>query len=206
MPERDSHLAPGVAGAELSVRVLLILGFANLLADGFSMAAANFLSTKTEQDQYLHFQTQQKENIKTDPKQYIEPIKRHFQHEGLQGELLEQAVTATISKPDNRHAIFVGSEFGKTVTRRSAWKSSISTFVSFLLFGFVPLVPFVLGLPRSFYTASVMTALMFVLIGSLRSRWSSRQWWQSGLVTLFVGGIAALLAFVVGALLHQVIG
>ncbi len=33
----------GVVGANLSVRIILILGFANLVADGFSMGASNFL-------------------------------------------------------------------------------------------------------------------------------------------------------------------
>jgi VIT1/CCC1 family predicted Fe2+/Mn2+ transporter len=34
----------GVVGAELSSRVILILGFANLVAGGFSMGASNFLA------------------------------------------------------------------------------------------------------------------------------------------------------------------
>ena len=40
----------GVAGAELSSVVVIILGFANLLADGFSMAASNYLARKSEND------------------------------------------------------------------------------------------------------------------------------------------------------------
>ena len=37
----------GVVGADLSLRVILILGFANLVADGFSMGASNFLSRRS---------------------------------------------------------------------------------------------------------------------------------------------------------------
>ncbi len=44
----------GVLGANMSPRVILILGAANLLADGFSMAAANYSSTRTEIDEYEH--------------------------------------------------------------------------------------------------------------------------------------------------------
>jgi VIT1/CCC1 family predicted Fe2+/Mn2+ transporter len=40
----------GVVGANLSERVILILGFANLLADGFSMGASNFLSRRSYAD------------------------------------------------------------------------------------------------------------------------------------------------------------
>lgn len=38
----------GVVGASLSTRVILILGFANLLADGFSMGASNVLARRSE--------------------------------------------------------------------------------------------------------------------------------------------------------------
>lgn len=39
----------GVAGAQLDPRIVLILGFANLLADGFSMGASNFLSIRSDE-------------------------------------------------------------------------------------------------------------------------------------------------------------
>ncbi|MAG16401.1 hypothetical protein CMO88_05065 [Candidatus Woesearchaeota archaeon] len=41
-------IVAGAAGANLSSSIVLILGFANLFADGFSMAASNYLSTKTK--------------------------------------------------------------------------------------------------------------------------------------------------------------
>jgi len=47
-------IVSGVAGAGLSPVVVLILGFANLFADGFSMAASNFLGTRAEHDDYKY--------------------------------------------------------------------------------------------------------------------------------------------------------
>lgn len=44
----------GAAGANLGVRVIIILGFANVFADGFSMAVGSFLSEKSEQDLAIH--------------------------------------------------------------------------------------------------------------------------------------------------------
>lgn len=40
----------GAAGAGLSSAVIVILGFANLMADGFSMGASSYLSAKSERD------------------------------------------------------------------------------------------------------------------------------------------------------------
>jgi VIT1/CCC1 family predicted Fe2+/Mn2+ transporter len=40
----------GAVGASLSSAIILIMGFANLIADGFSMAVANYFSTKSESE------------------------------------------------------------------------------------------------------------------------------------------------------------
>lgn len=40
----------GAAGAGLSSKIIVILGFANLIADGFSMGASSYLSAKSKRD------------------------------------------------------------------------------------------------------------------------------------------------------------
>lgn len=52
----------GAAGANLGVRVILILGFANVLADGFSMAVGSYLSEKSDQDLSIHKGESKKED------------------------------------------------------------------------------------------------------------------------------------------------
>ncbi|MGH9856666.1 MAG: VIT1/CCC1 transporter family protein, partial [Acidobacteriota bacterium] len=40
----------GATGANFSVKVILVLGFANLIADGFSMSVGSYLSTESEHE------------------------------------------------------------------------------------------------------------------------------------------------------------
>ncbi|ELZ94313.1 VIT1/CCC1 transporter family protein [Haloferax sulfurifontis] len=40
----------GVAGASLSPGIVIVLGFANLFADGFSMGMSNYLAERSEED------------------------------------------------------------------------------------------------------------------------------------------------------------
>jgi len=47
----------GVIGASLSPSIVLILGFANLISDGFSMGVGNYLATKT---QYEYIENERK--------------------------------------------------------------------------------------------------------------------------------------------------
>jgi len=51
----------------------------------------------------------------------------------------------------------------------------------------------------------ILTGAIFFIIGSVKSRWSTISWWRSGISTLFVGGIAAGLAYAVGVFLKNLV-
>src|SRR5688500_13819809 len=57
----------GVVGAHLSPTIIVILGIANLLGDGFSMAASNYLGTRTERQEAEALRAQEERHIQTDP-------------------------------------------------------------------------------------------------------------------------------------------
>ncbi len=57
---------------------------------------------------------------------------------------------------------------------------------------------------RLFTSATVLTGIVFFLIGSAKSRWSTASWWSSGLATLAIGASAAGLAYFVGVLLKGI--
>src|SRR3990167_9786712 len=79
----------GVVGGQLSPLVILILGFANLIADGFSMATSNYLGTKSELEQYQHYKAIEAKHIEITPDGEREEIRQIFQNKGLTGEILE---------------------------------------------------------------------------------------------------------------------
>ena len=57
----------GVAGAHLSKWIIIALGFANLFADGFSMAASNYLGTKAEHDDWRRLERIENRHIDEAP-------------------------------------------------------------------------------------------------------------------------------------------
>ena len=93
-------------------------------------------------------------------------------------------------------------EYGLPREVRSEWLAGVSTFAAFVLCGALPLVPFVIGQTDAFSTSAVLTGLVFFLIGSIKARWSTIPWWRSGITTLAVGAIAAVLAYSAGTLLR----
>ena len=196
-------VAAGVAGASLSPRIVLILGFANLLADGFSMAVANYSGTKTEREQYERLIAIEHKHIAAIPDGEREEIRQIFAKKGFHGEDLERAVR-TISADEARWAqTMVLEEYGLAPLARSPVKAALCTFGAFALFGSIPLVPYLAG--GGLLASGIATSVAFLLIGSLKSRWSVRSAWRSGLETLAIGGVAAGLAYIAGGVLASML-
>lgn len=193
----------GVAGAELSPVVILILGTANLIADGFSMAASNFLGTRAELDDYQRLEKIERVHISQEPEGEREEVRQIYRDKGFEGEELEKAVELITADNDRWVKTMLVEEYGLPSEIRSAWKAALSTFSAFSLCGLVPLLPYLLGLQRSFLISSILTAATFFIIGSVKSKWSTRSWFRSAMETLLVGGLAAGLAYGVGVMLKE---
>src|ERR671918_524867 len=188
----------GIVGAELSNRVVLILGVANLVADGFSMAASNYSGTKTEHEEQAHLRAIEERHIDAVPAGEREEIRQIFRGKGFRGRDLERAVDVITADRDRWLDTMLAEEYGLPKAVRSPLKAAASTFVSFVLCGAVPLMPFLVESPAMFQVSIVMTAMVFFLIGSAKSRWSPVSWWRSGTETLAIGLGAAALAFLIG--------
>ena len=93
-------IVAGVVGAGLASNIILILGLANLLADGFSMAASNYTGTKTEVDKLARYRDIEKRHIKVEPDGEREEIRQIMQGKGLEEPALTAAVKAMTSSED----------------------------------------------------------------------------------------------------------
>jgi VIT1/CCC1 family predicted Fe2+/Mn2+ transporter len=188
----------GVVGASLSAGVVVILGIANLLADGFSMAAANYTGTKAEHDEYEQLRHMEERHIALVPEGEREEIRQIFRAKGFKGEALEAAVGVITNHRERWIDTMMAEEHGMPAQVRSPLKAALYTFAAFVLFGSVPLIPYVLMLDEPELPSTVMTGFAFFGIGSLRSHWSPTPWWRAGLETFAIGMLAAGVAYLVG--------
>ena len=195
-------IVSGVVGAQLSPGVIVILGAANLIADGFSMAASNYLATRAEHEEFHYAKAVEHRHIEVAPEGEREEVRQILRLRGLQGDLLEGAVEAITADRDRWVETMLRDEYGLPASVRSPMRAAASTFSAFLICGLVPVLPFIARLPGAFWVAAATTGLVFALIGALKSRWSIRPWWRSGLETLAIGGGAAVVAYGIGAWLR----
>lgn len=193
----------GVVGGQLSPLVILILGFANLLADGFSMASSNYLGTKSELEQQQHYKAIEAKHIAITPYGEKDEVRQIFRNKGLKGDALENVVNAITANKPLWINTMLQEEYGLPVVIRSPHKAALYTFIAFILFGLVPLLPYVLNFSTPFFWSCFLTGLVFFSIGSIKSHWSLHSWLYSGIETLIIGAVTAALAYFIGLLLHS---
>ena len=195
-------IVAGAVGGELSTEVVLILGFANVMADGFSMAAGNFTSTKAEIEDFERLHRIEENHLAVDPEGEREEIRQIYALKGIGGEDLARLVRLVTGNRKLWLDTMMFEEYGVALARRSPLNAALATFLAFLAAGLVPLLPFLLGLPGAPVIATIATAVVFFVIGSLKSHWSPRGWVSCGLETLAIGIVAAVIALLIGAALR----
>ncbi|SDW72709.1 Predicted Fe2+/Mn2+ transporter, VIT1/CCC1 family [Ruegeria halocynthiae] len=195
-------IVAGVAGAGLSPFVIVALGLANVLADGFSMAAGNYSGTKAELDNIRRIRAIEERHISLYPGGERREVREILAQKGLSGRVLDQATDEITSDQDNWINLMIESEYGLGSVDPNPIKAAMATFLAFLVAGLIPLLPFLLSVEHAFATSAWMTGGMFFAIGAIKSRWSLAPWWRSGGETLLIGGLAAGIAYWVGSLFH----
>lgn len=199
----------GVAGAALPNHVALILGGANLLADGFSMAVGNYLGTQADRQLMEKVRRIEERHIDEIPEGEREEIRQIFAAKGFEGEVLERIVDVITHDRKRWVDTMVTEEFGLRLQSPSPSRAALTTFIAFVLAGAVPLVPFCIPMnvagPVRFLLSTAATAMTFFVIGFIKGRIVQRPGLRSGIETLAIGGVAAALAYVTGAALHSLL-
>lgn len=199
----------GVVGAGFSSVVALVLGSANLLADGFSMAVSNYEAITAERELAESVRREEHEHIEKIPAGEREEIRQIFMKKGFTGETLEDIVDTITSDRRLWVDTMMTEEHGLQTGGLSPFRSAMATFSAFLFVGAMPLLPFLATKLESnlqFTLSACLAGLMFFLIGSLKSLVFAKPVLRAGLGTLLTGGAAAALAFLTGYVLREIFG
>lgn len=198
-------IVTGAIGAGFSSTVVIVLGIANLLADGFSMAVSNYQGTKSEHELLDEARASEELQIERYPQGEQEEIRQIFKQKGFSGAVLEEIVTVITEDKNLWVDTMLTEELGFRLQAPDPLRAAIATFFAFLAVGLVPLLPFLLPLmsAESTFAASVIaTSVAFMGVGMGKGKMLNLPIFKSGLETLLVGGAAAGISYLVGYILQ----
>ncbi len=199
----------GAFGAGFPSSVAVVLGFANLIADGFSMAISNYESNTAKLEFNESVRKSEEKHINEIPEGELEEVRQIFRSKGFEGETLEMIVETISCDKDLWIETMLREEHGIDKAVSNPWLAAGTTFFAFVFVGTVPLIPFLIAtmqVQHQFMMSAGLAGGMFFLIGMLKSLMLAKPIFLSGLRTLLTGGTAAGLAFVVGYILREAFG
>jgi vacuolar iron transporter family protein len=200
----------GSAGADLSISVVLILGMANLFADGLSMAIGSYLSKKSERDNYLKHRRIEEWEIENLPDVEKKEIEEIYRAKGFEGDELKMVVNRITSNKEVWLDTMMKDELGMNLENKSPFRAGLSTLLSFVVAGAIPLIVYIFAYMGHmqldpFILSSIVTLLAFVLIGYIKTYVTQAGWFKSIAETLVLGAAAATVAYGLGDYLRGIL-
>jgi vacuolar iron transporter family protein len=195
----------GAVGANLDVSIIIILGFANLLADGFAMSIGAYLSAQSEKKLYQKHHNIEMTEVHYNPDEGRDEIRQIYAAKGFEGELLNQVVEVICSDKKVWVDEMMKHELEMQAQPKSSFMIGFATFLAFNLIGFIPLSVYLFSVIFSeehsdnlFLFSSIFTAIGFLLIGYMKAYVTEENRFRSITETLILGSIAAGLAYSAG--------
>lgn len=188
--------------SQTSIIVVLVFGFANLFADAFSMGVGNVLSILADKDVYKTERDKELYEIKNNKE--FEEMETLFilQKKGFTKDQA-QKITDLYSKNEDYWAEFMMRYELEIPTpeHENPILTGLATSGAFVMFGFIPLIPYILIEADSKFIISVIFAFIaLVLLGVLRWKLTTQSLIRAVGEIVLLGGAAAVIAYFVGTL------
>src|SRR5579885_925930 len=191
-------LAAGLSGAVDSTTIVVTAGFAEMAAGSISMGLGGYLAAKSDAEHYAREEMREYNEIATLPQAEKAEVKTILERYGLTP---EQAITVTreLSKRPKDYVDFMMRfelDLEKPNANR-AFKSALTIAVSYIAGGLIPLFPYLLmaSAKKALPISAIVTLSALLIFGYIKGRFTSIHPLRGAIQTMFIGGLAAMVAF-----------
>jgi len=189
-------LVAGVLGATATQQyhMVIVAGVAGLIADALSMGSSGYLAAKSEQEVYAHEIAMERDEIALMPEVERDELALLYEAKGMERETAQRLATEIMHDPERmlREQVQEELQIGEPnmSPMREAWLTGFATAIGAL----IPVLPFfVLNGHAAVITSFIISMASHFLVGALRSIFTGRGVFRSGLDMFVVGlGVAAI--------------
>lgn len=198
-----------VSGATQDRFPVLIAGIASGLAGIFSMAAGEYMSSRSQREIFEAQISGEREEVAERPGEAEAEMAYMFEEDGL-----PHADAATVAQVISRHPdvllkTMVEKELGVGIDEAhgSPLQGAMVMGAAFGLGAAVPIIPYiVLPVTAGLYASVIATALVLFGIGVVKARWTRRNPIRSGVEILALGTVAGIAGYFFGSILPPLLG
>nr|WP_030256339.1 VIT1/CCC1 transporter family protein [Streptomyces violens] len=199
-------LMTGVAGGSVSQQTIVITGLAGLAAGAFSMAAGEYTSVASQRELVQAELDIERRELRKHPKDEQAELAALYESRGVEPGLAREVAAQLSKDPEQALEIHAREELGVDPSDLpSPLVAAASSFGSFALGALLPVLPYLLG-ASALWPAVLLALLGLFACGAVVARVTARSWWYSGLRQLALGGAAAGVTYVLGALFGTAVG
>lgn len=196
-------LAAGLSGAVASSSIIVIAGFAEIVAGSIAMGLGGYLAGKTEIEHYSSELKREYAEVESVPEIEKQEVKDFFKNLGL-SEDMQQMATEEISKDKKQWVGFMMKfELGlEKPDSRRATNSALNIGISYAVGGVLPLAPYIFisnSREALVYSAMITLAALFIF-GYFKSKVTGVPVWAGAAKTMLIGAVAAGCAYMVALL------
>ena len=196
-------IVSGVAGytGGAASNLVLISGLAGMLASALSMGSGAFLATKSEREVYQAEIGREKREIEEDPEEEQEELALFYQLKGFTEEESRMLASRLAEKPEQFLRTLAHEELGLSEDSfPNPWVAAVSATISTALGAFIPIIPFFfLSGITAIIVAAIISLVAHFAVGAAKTLVTGRSWFNSGMEMTVVGGIEAVITYVLGA-------
>ena len=194
-------LVAGVVGGGLTTNQVLLAAIAAAIAGAVSMAAGEYLATKSQEEVFDSEIALERVHIENFREDEVDQLEGFLEELGVEGDDLSQAVEI-LSRDDqvllNSMKVF---EFGVAdKERRSPYLAAVYSGVLFMVGALSSVVPFTFDVTptQGLIAAAILTAILLFTVGVIKTRVTRTNPIRAGLENLVIAGIGGLVAFMIG--------
>lgn len=197
-----------VATATANSYAVLIAGIAAAMAEIISMAAGEYMSSRSQREIFVAQIEREREEVRDRPGESEAEVAMLLEHEGLPKDAAEHVAEELAREPKVLLKTMVEKELGLSVEAGpGALQGAIILAITFGVAALIPLAPFFLfAVGTAVWVAIALSAVAMFALGVVKARLTRRNPIASGLEIVALVAIASLGGLVTGTLLPRALG
>jgi len=190
----------GVAGAFSSNKIVVMAGLAEMLGGAVSMGLAAFASARAHREFYRSEEQRERDEIRKWPEHERDEIRGIYRDKGFSGPLLDQIVSHITADPTRWRSVMMREELGfGAEVMEPPLHSALTVGGAYLIGAAVPLLPYLLvGAASGILISALATIIALFVVGAAKTLLTARPWLRSGLESMAIGAVAAIVTYSVG--------